>query len=63
MLVTACPGQRKRGWLDSLNLWDLFRLEEPPLVSRLPRQARKAEERENEARGVGPALRTYLKKW
>ena len=49
------PEQCKRGWPVSLNLWDLFRLEEPPLLSRLPRQAHKAD--------FGPALRTYLKKW
>ena len=61
MLETGCPGQRKSGWLGRLNLWDLFRLVEPPLLFRQPRQAHKAEERASEARGFGPALRTYLK--
>ena len=63
MLATGYPEQRKSGWRGSLNLWDLFRLEEPPSRSRLPRQARKAEERDSDARDFGPALRTYLKKW
>ena len=63
MLETGYPGQHRRGWPGSLNPWDLFPLEELPSLSRRPRQAHKAEERERAARDFGPALRTYLKKW
>jgi hypothetical protein len=49
MLETGYPGQRRREWPGSLNPWDLFRLEELPSLSPLPRQAHKAEAREHES--------------